>query len=74
MEGFLCQGLGGLIFGGAYFQNFTVIMKDFLNNSTCKSPPSLKIFLQASLIIFQLFKVGSKSNISNMRHSVSSSK
>ena len=24
-EGFLCYKFGGLIFGGAYFQNFTVV-------------------------------------------------
>ena len=47
-------------------------MKDFLNNSTCKSPPSLKIFSQASPIILQLFNVGLESNISSMRQSVSS--
>ena len=47
-------------------------MKDFLNNSTYKSPPSLKIFSQSSPIIFQLFKVGLESNISSMRRSVSS--
>ena len=26
MEGFLCYKCGGLIFGGAYFQNFTVLL------------------------------------------------
>ena len=29
MEGFLRYRIGGLIFGGAYFRNFTVV---FLNN------------------------------------------
>ena len=34
MEGFWRYDFGGLIFGGAYFRNFTVIVTDRICNTT----------------------------------------
>ena len=34
-ESFLCYEFGGLIFGGAYFRNFTVLYRPFFNYYDC---------------------------------------
>jgi len=54
-EGFLCYRFGGLIFGGAYFRNFTLVSYVYFECNSCLYSGALPgpfVFIQYLAVIF----------------------